>query len=120
MSERKLTGSKQKVTLYLSPEIHRKAKIQAAVECESMSAVMEKALSFYLDHPEAVEGQMGQAYQVHACPACEVSFVMREGSPQLLPSASILPEESDVERAIRLRATEVSTDGGHPDLVATC
>ncbi len=120
MSDKKLADSKTKVTLYLSPEVHRRTKIQAAVECESMSAVMEKALSFYLEHSDIVDGLMGQSHRVHECPACESSFVMRDGLPQLLQSHPAIAKETSLDRAMRLHQTEgVDVDGGRTDLV-TC
>ena len=118
MSEQKPTGSKRKVTLYLSPELHQTTKIQAAVECDSMSSVVEKALKFYLEHPEVVEGAMGYAHQVHSCPSCEVSFVMRQGVPQLLPQQPTVLDDSEMAKAVRLRAGELQDDG-QPDLI-TC
>jgi hypothetical protein len=83
MSQRPEVGegleAKQKVTLYLSPELHRRLKIRAAVEREPMSAVAEKALSFYLLHPEIIEGVQGSTYRVHRCPECSHPFVIRNG-----------------------------------------
>lgn len=84
------TESKQKVTLYLSPELHRNLKIRAAVEREPMSAVAEKAITFYLLHPEVIEGVQGSAYRVHQCPKCSHPFVIRDGEVVSLhqPSAA--------------------------------
>ncbi len=76
---------KQKVTLYLSPDVHRNLKIRAAVEREPMSAVAEKALSFYLLHPEVIEGIQGSAYRVHRCPECSHPFILRDGEVVSLP-----------------------------------
>jgi plasmid stability protein len=45
---------KQKVTLYLPPGLHRQLKIRAAVDTDSMSAMVERAIVFYLRHPELV------------------------------------------------------------------
>jgi hypothetical protein len=73
---------KQKVTLYLPPTLHRQLKVQAAVDTDSMSAIVEKAISFYLNHPEAVEGleaSHGKTHQVHVCPECNAAMVMRDG-----------------------------------------
>jgi predicted HicB family RNase H-like nuclease len=47
--------SKQKVTLYIPPQLHRKLKIKAAVESEPMSSLAEKAIIFYLNNPEVVD-----------------------------------------------------------------
>ncbi len=46
---------KHKVTLYLPPELHRQLKIRSAVDLEPMSAIAERALVFYLKHPEVVD-----------------------------------------------------------------
>ncbi len=74
---------KQKVTLYLPPGIHRQLKIKAAIDEESMSGIVEKAIDFYLKHPEKVEeiesASYGRTHQVHTCPECESSLVIRNG-----------------------------------------
>ena len=73
---------KQKSTLYLPPELHQKLKIRAAVETEPMSAIAERAIDFYLSHPEVVEqveGEQGHVHQVYICPECSTSLVQRGG-----------------------------------------
>ncbi|BAQ62056.1 ABC-type multidrug transport system [Geminocystis sp. NIES-3708] len=73
---------KQKVTLYLPPTLHRQLKVKAAIDTDSMSALVEKAISFYLKHPEAVEeleASYGKTHQVHICPECNAAMVMRDG-----------------------------------------
>jgi len=74
---------KQKVTLYLPPGIHRQLRIRSAIDTESMSAIVEKAIDFYLKHPEKVEAAESAAYgkthQVHICPECDAAMVMRDG-----------------------------------------
>jgi hypothetical protein len=73
---------KQKVTLYLPPELHRRLKIRSAVDSEPMSAIAERAIIFYLAHPEVVdeiEESYGRTHQVYACPECSSSVVLREG-----------------------------------------
>lgn len=72
---------KQKVTLYMSPELHRRLKIKAAIDSEPMSELAERALIFYLTHSDVVdevEGAYGRTHQVYACPECETSLVVRE------------------------------------------
>ena len=75
--------SKQKVTLYIPPELHRRLKIKAAVDIESMSALVEKAIAFYMQYPEKVEeieaSVRGKTHQVHFCPECSSAVVMRDG-----------------------------------------
>lgn len=84
--QKQSSESKQKVTLYLSPELHRNLKIRAAVDMEAMSVMAEKALHFYLTHSDLIEGKLGQAYQVHHCPACSHPLIMRDGELASLPS----------------------------------
>ncbi|MEB3219756.1 MAG: hypothetical protein VKN72_26455 [Nostocales cyanobacterium 94392] len=74
--------AKQKVTLYLSPELHRSLKIRSAVESEPMSELAERALVFYLANSELVdevEGSRGRTHRVYSCPNCESSLLLREG-----------------------------------------
>ena len=73
---------KQKVTLYLPPGVHRQLKIKAAIDDASMSGLVEKALNFYLQHPEKVEeietNAHGRTHQVHICPECDAALVVRD------------------------------------------
>jgi hypothetical protein len=89
--------SKQKVTLYLPPGLHRKLKVQAAVDSASMSALVEKAIGFYLKHPETVEeveASYGKTHQVHICPECNAATVIRDGEMVSLKNQpSIIDEE---------------------------
>lgn len=75
--------SKQKITLYIPPELHRKLKIKAAVDVESMSALVEKAVSFYMQFPEKIDeirsSVHGNTHQIHMCPKCDLPMVMRNG-----------------------------------------
>jgi hypothetical protein len=73
---------KHKVTLYLPPGVHRQLKIKSAVDTESMSTLVERAVLFYLNHPEVVEEEQtayGRTHQVYNCPNCSTSVVMKEG-----------------------------------------
>ena len=74
--------AKQKVTLYLSPDLHRRLKIRAAIDSEPMSELAERAIVFYLTHPEVVdevEAAHGRNHRVYACPECATSVVLRDG-----------------------------------------
>jgi len=72
---------KQKATLYLSSNLHKKLKVTAAVQQENMSELAERAIDFYLCHPEIVaevEAQeFGSTHRVYACPECATALVMR-------------------------------------------
>lgn len=92
---------KQKVTLYIPPGLHRQLKIRAAVDTDSMSAIVERALAFYLNHSEVVEeaeGSQGKTHQVHQCPECHSSLVMEEGQMvSLKDQPTVLAEEMPAE-----------------------
>jgi len=78
---------KQKVTLYLSDALHRQFKIRSAVEGETMSAMAQKAIEFYLGNAELVEGSdgiHGRAHQVHSCPKCDSAVVLKDGGLALV------------------------------------
>ena len=88
---------KQKVTLYLPPNLHRQLKVRAAIDTDSMSAIVEKAVGFYLKHPEAVEeveSNYGKTHQVHICPECDATMVVRDGEMiSLKDQPSVVDEE---------------------------
>lgn len=97
---------KQKVTLYLPPELHRKLKIRAAIDTESMSALVSKAVNFYLHHPEVVEqleAQLqGKRHQVHVCPECDAAMVMRDGAMVSLKNQpGVITEDSPLEKIMQ-------------------
>jgi hypothetical protein len=107
---------KQKVTLYLPPDLHRQLKIQAAVADEPMSSLAQKAIGFYLTHPEMVEqveDVHGQTHQIHHCPACETAVVLRaDALVRVGAQPTILPE-----RAEDLRLVNPATDQGEATLI---
>jgi hypothetical protein len=73
---------KQKVTLYMTSDLHRQLKIKAAMEMEPMSTLAERALAFYLQHPEITElvaEQQCNQHRVYSCPACSHPAVIRDG-----------------------------------------
>jgi hypothetical protein len=71
---------KQKVTLYLSSDLHRQLKIRAAIDQDPMSDLAQKAISFYLLYPDIVESaSFGHIHQVYNCPECTQSVVFKGG-----------------------------------------
>lgn len=93
---------KQKVTLYLPAGVHRQLKIRAAIDDDSMSALVEKAIEFYLKYPEKIEeiisSVYGKTHQVHICPECEAAMVMRDGKMvSLKQQPSVITEEFSLE-----------------------
>jgi len=107
---------KQKVTLYLPPELRRQLKIRAAVEAEPMSAIAERALFFYLRYPEVVEEKMvvsqGKSHRVYECPTCKTSVVLREDDLVAVGNQpSILALSEEVRSAGSVGSCLSSTEG---------
>lgn len=90
--------SKQKITLYIPPELHRKLKIKAAVDIESMSALVEKAIAFYIQFPDKVDeiksSAEGKTHQIHMCPDCDSPMVMRNGEMVSLGNRATTVQDS--------------------------
>lgn len=111
---------KQKVTLYLPPGLHRQLKIRAAVDLDSMSALVERAIVFYLDHPEVVdevEASYGKTHQVYTCPGCSSSVVLKgEKMISLSQQSGILAEELPVEK-VREEVNSRNDSQGEEELV---
>lgn len=111
---------KQKVTLYLPPGLHRQLKIRAAVDSDSMSAMVERAIVFYLRHPELVEeveASYGRTHRVYTCPDCSSSLVLKDREMVSIENQpSILPEELPVEK-VREEATSHTDSPGEEELV---
>lgn len=92
--------AKQKVTLYLSPELHRRLKIRAAVDSEPMSELAERALVFYLKNSELIdeiESSYGRTHRVYSCPSCDSSLVIRDGELVSLGNQPGLIEHLNLE-----------------------
>lgn len=109
---------KHKVTLYLPPDLHQRLKIKSAVDVESMSAMVEKAVLFYLQHPEVIEqtqeqnqsleGKQGQTHQVYHCPDCRSPVVQREGELiSLKNQAGVLVNEISQEISVEKMREQV-------------
>jgi hypothetical protein len=98
---------KQKVTLYIQPELHRQLKIRAAVDAKSMSTLVEKAVHFYLHHGDVVEeteAVTNKSYQVHFCPDCQGSFVIKDGE-----TVSLKNQPSFISEEFSLDVAQVTT-----------
>ncbi|MBE9045251.1 hypothetical protein IQ255_12740 [Pleurocapsales cyanobacterium LEGE 10410] len=107
--------SKQKVTLYIPPELHRKLKIKAAIDVESMSVLVEKAIAFYMQFPEKVEeieaSVRGKTHQVHICPECSAPMVMRNGEMSPLSNQSgVIAEDISLEVAGKAESEKPSEE----------
>jgi energy-coupling factor transporter ATP-binding protein EcfA2 len=111
---------KQKVTLYLTPDLHRQLKIRAAVADEPMSSLAERALGFYLAHPEVVEQESevyGQTHQIHSCPECQTTVVMRDGELVALGAQPTILSELSSEELVLSQVRSASNDQGEEVLV---
>jgi len=107
-------SDKQKVTLYIPPGLHRQLKIRAAVDAESMSELVERALVFYLKHPEVVDRVevYGQTYQVHQCPECDSSLVMQDGQLATLKERpTVLADELPEDKVAQQVQTHSNSQG---------
>jgi hypothetical protein len=99
----KSMSDKQKVTLYLPPDVHRNLKIKAATGGESMSGLVEQAVLFYLNHSEVVteleQQEYGQTYRLYECPQCETALIMEQGElTPLQTQPSVQTEEIATEQ----------------------
>lgn len=105
--------AKQKVTLYLSPELHRKLKIRSAIDAEPMSELAERALNFYLANSELVDevqASYGKTHRVYSCPNCESSLLMRGRELVALGNQSGVIGQEDISVEQKLEADET-----HPE-----
>lgn len=116
---------KQKVTLYLPPGLHRQLKIRAAVDLDSMSATVERALMFYLEHPELVDeaeaASHGRTHRVYNCPECQSALVQREGEMVTLKNQpSVVTEEVPVEQVQETLKSKSKTDLQGEETLVPC
>jgi len=106
---------KQKVTLYLPPGLHRQIKIRSAVESEPMSTMVERALVFYLNHPEVVdevEASYGRTHQIYSCPECAHPVVIQDGEMVALGNQpGVLTDELPVEKVREEVTSRVESQG---------
>lgn len=116
---------KQKVTLYLHSGVHRQLKIRAAIDEDSMSAIVEKAISFYLKYPEKVEeieaATYGKTHQVYICPECEAAMVMRESEMvSLKHQPSVVTDEFPNEIKEPVTNQSENSDKTEKEALVTC
>ncbi len=105
---------KQKVTLYLPPELHRQLKIRAAVDGETMTDIAQRAIFFYMSHPEVVEQHegAGQAHRIYSCPECTSPVALREGELiSLSQSADIILDDSLPVEKVALESVSAGSQG---------
>lgn len=118
-------SDKQKVTLYLPPDIHRQLKVKAATAGESMSGLVEQAVVFYLNHSEVVEEvqhqKYGQSYRLYECPQCESPLIMEEGELVALKAQpSVKTEELATEQVSQQVKTADHSDSQDQEQLVPC
>ncbi|MFK8183729.1 MAG: hypothetical protein AB8B99_10165 [Phormidesmis sp.] len=107
--------AKQKITLYISDDLHRQFKIRSAIDGETMSSIAQRAIEFYLANPEAVDcsGKVyGQTHRLHACPKCATPVALRDDGLALVASQ---PEQQFEDLAKLGRVSELGCDSLSPD-----
>ena len=105
---------KQKVTLYLPPELHRQLKIRAAVDSGTMTEIAQKAIVFYLSHSEVVEQceiAHGQAHRVYACPDCDSPVALQNGGIVSLRSQSAMLMEDSLPSGQNVDSVNADAQG---------
>lgn len=82
--------------------------------------MVEKALVFYLTHPELVDGveeSYGATHQVYSCPECSSSLVLKGGEMIALENhPSVTPEDLPVE-TVREGVKSCTGSQGEEELV---
>ncbi|MEB3338179.1 MAG: hypothetical protein VKJ46_11995 [Leptolyngbyaceae bacterium] len=69
-----------------------------------MSSLVERAMSFYLEHPgieDVVEAAHGHTHQVYQCPACTSSVVLRDGEMVALEAPSNLLKDTEENLTVK-------------------
>ncbi|MEO0869196.1 MAG: hypothetical protein AAFY17_12280 [Cyanobacteria bacterium J06642_11] len=123
-------SDKQKVTLYLPPDLHRKLRVQSALDGEAMSAIAERAIGFYLEHADLVESteRYGHTHQVYSCPACTTPVVLSGGDLTTLAEQSPIEsiESADafkagaVQELVQTARRSEEEDGAEQSELVTC
>ncbi len=113
---------KQKVTLYLSDDLHRQFKIRSAVDGETMSAMAQRALKFYLSHADLVESSTeahGRTHQIHSCPQCEATVALNKGSLVVVQSHNDCVQEGllDIQEISSLTQQAPSSQDIDPSIL---
>jgi len=117
-------SDKQKVTLYLPPDVHRQLKIQAATGGESMSGLVEQAVVFYLNHSDVVEEtqqqRQGQTYRLYECPQCESSLRIENGELTALQAQSSVNTEELATEQVSQQVNADRSDSQDQEQLVPC
>ena len=106
--------AKQKVTLYISDDLHRQFKIRSAIDGETMSSMAQRAIEFYLGHADVVEDTRevhGQTHRIHACPKCAAPVALREEGLALITSHAAQDDKCLGDLDV---LSELSSDSNRP------
>lgn len=107
--------AKQKITLYISDDLHKQFKIRSVIDGETMSSIAQRAIEFYLANPEAVDDSgtvHGQTHRIHACPKCAAPVALRDDGLALIASSSE-PSFEDLTKLAQV--PELNCDSLSPD-----
>lgn len=106
--------AKQKVTLYISDDLHRQFKIRSAIDGETMSSMAQRAIEFYLGHADIVEDTRevhGQTHRIHSCPKCAAPVALREEGLALIEGHA---SQEDKGLGSLDVLPELGSDSNHP------
>ncbi len=77
--------------------MHRQLKVRAALDTETMTEIAQRAIVFYLSHPDIVDRHdelHGQVHRVYSCPDCTAPVVVKNGEMvSLSKQAGVVVEE---------------------------
>ena len=107
--------AKQKITLYISDDLHKRFKIRSAIDGETMSSIAQRVIESYLTNPDALDSSgevYGQTHRIHACPKCATPVALREDELVLIENQS---EEPFKELTKLGSVSELSCDSLSPD-----
>lgn len=112
---------KQKVTLYLPPELHRQLKVRAALDSETMTDIAQRAITFYLSHAELVDeyedAKHGRLHRVYACPDCSSPSVLSGDALVSLRSQSSIAVDDRVPAGRGHNVSSLADSQGEGELV---
>ncbi|WP_421658607.1 hypothetical protein [Leptothermofonsia sp. ETS-13] len=100
--------------------------MRAALDAETMTDIAQRAIGFYLSHPDIVEHYEeihGQSHRVYSCPDCSSPVVLREGEiVSLRKQSGVLVEEAlSMSGHSQSDSVSVGVDSqGEGELVPVC
>ncbi|MBF2097104.1 MAG: hypothetical protein IGQ88_01840 [Gloeomargaritaceae cyanobacterium C42_A2020_066] len=104
-------SDKHKFTVYLTPELHRQLKIRSVVDGLTQSALTQRAIEFFLAHPEVVleMEERKSDYRVHHCPECDAPVILSHGDLRSLKTKFAPVIDEDLTLPIPERSEQLVT-----------